>query len=88
MVGAEGFEPTIDAISRTNYVSTAYKTASLRSYIGSPYRICTDTLRVRAGCTAIILKGNKVVDLKGVEPSKKLLAKQPPLPRSSHRPIN
>ena len=30
------------------------------SHIGSPYRICTDALRVRAGCTAIILKGNKI----------------------------
>lgn len=29
----------------------------------------------------------KLVDLKGVEPSKCLLAKQMPLPHSSHRPI-
>ena len=30
LVGAEGLEPPIDVISRTNYVSTVYKTASLR----------------------------------------------------------
>ena len=29
MVGAEGLEPPIDVIARTNYVSTVYKTASL-----------------------------------------------------------
>ena len=32
MVGVEGVEPTFDAISRTNYESTVYKTASLHSY--------------------------------------------------------
>ena len=30
LVGAEGLEPPIDVIARTNYVSTVYKTASLR----------------------------------------------------------
>lgn len=32
LVGEVGLEPTIDVISRTNYVSTAYKTASLLPY--------------------------------------------------------
>ena len=51
-----GLEPTIDVISRTNYVSTAYKTASLLSYIGGPTRICTQTKRVRASCAAVTLE--------------------------------
>ena len=29
LVGEAGLEPAIDVISRTNYVSTVYKTASL-----------------------------------------------------------
>ena len=32
MVGEAGLEPAIDVISRTTYVSTVYKTASLLSY--------------------------------------------------------
>ena len=32
LVGEVGLEPTIDVISRTNYVSTVYRTASLLSY--------------------------------------------------------
>ena len=61
MVGEAGLEPAIDVISRTNYVSTAYKTASLLSYQmskgtnGASYPSCTGVNylgRIAHNCSA------------------------------------
>lgn len=40
------------------------------SEIGCPHRICTDTLRVRAECTAVILEGClEMVEVTGAAPA-------------------